>query len=831
MTADSRHIQSIQAAVVGLGRQTIIADGQPIELPSHADLLAYLGAVAAAHDRWADHPPAAANLPDVYIDTQGRPLPMRCSPFRAGAATGDLPAYDLVEALGDAPRTILLGEPGSGKSTALERLAWLTAARTLAANNGDAAGLLQLPLLARLGDYQGEADLLPLLRRAFNRHAVEPLNDASLRLLLWRTQNVHFVLLLDGLNEFDLAYRARGPGAVRRHLDDYPRHSLHLTCRTADFDLDGQSDAQTQTAPGAQLWVVQPLLDEIRHWDDDQGHSDVRAYLRQTLEPASAQRLYARLRNDERLRDLARLPLFLWMFKEVGGSGDLPADRGGLLRSFVRAPRLLGHVPLAAREDAERSLETLGWRLQEAGSLETTSADLDAALLAARGPRSYALDAVRSDLQASGLLVSLGEGRWRLLHQLVQEYAAAGYLVRQPDCRARLPALARDEWWRESAIMALWLHGGLHDAPYLLALMGDAAVDLRVRVAAAEILAVAGDPRFPVQTATVAASGRGKARPVRCIEPAMITVPGGRATLGGADQEGFDDELPQCTVAVAAFALAVHPVTNAEYRCFLDDGGYAETSLWTPAGQDWLAGKAKLDSESEQLIRQDYRSIVGDTEQYINRLREQGQAIDDALADQYRSYASIWKEGEYVAAYERQLLGARSQPYFWADSRFNQDNQPVVGVNWFEALAYAAWLGRVTGKLYRLPTEVEWEWAARRSGRRYPWGEAWDATACNWSGSRLNRPAPVGVFPHGATPDGLHDLAGNVYEWTASLYRPYPYQPDDGREDLDAAGLRVMRGGSWYTGQGYVRCGFRYWDNPWFRLGNLGYRLARGLSL
>ena len=81
-------------------------------------------------------------------------------------------------------------------------------------------------------------------------------------------------------------------------------------------------------------------------------------------------------------------------------------------------------------------------------------------------------------------------------------------------------------------------------------------------------------------------------------------------------------------------------------------------------------------------------------------------------------------------------------------------NQPVVGVNWYEAMAYAAWLSSVTGQAYRLPTEAEWEWAARRSVRRYPWGNDWDADRCNWRGSRLNRGNPVGVYPHGATPDG-----------------------------------------------------------------------------
>ncbi len=88
----------------------------------------------------------------------------------------------------------------------------------------------------------------------------------------------------------------------------------------------------------------------------------------------------------------------------------------------------------------------------------------------------------------------------------------------------------------------------------------------------------------------------------------------------------------------------------------------------------------------------------------------------------------------------------------------------------------------------------------------------------------------MGVYPHGATPDGLHDLAGNVYEWTATLYRPYRYDPADGREDPLADGLRVMRGGSWYVGRTNVRCSYRDWDDPWNWDYYLGYRLARSLE-
>jgi formylglycine-generating enzyme required for sulfatase activity len=268
-------------------------------------------------------------------------------------------------------------------------------------------------------------------------------------------------------------------------------------------------------------------------------------------------------------------------------------------------------------------------------------------------------------------------------------------------------------------------------------------------------------------------------------------------------------------------------VTNAEFACFIDAGGYDDPSLWTVGGQAWLRGEGKIDPETEQQIREFYRYFSRDVEAYIAETKRT-MAMDDALADNRRWWATHGTEDRYVQAYAKHNLGGqRRQPYFWHDGRYNRPTQPVVGVNWYEAMAYAVWLARVTGQGYRLPTEAEWEWAARRSTRRYPWGDEWDGSRCNWRGSGLNAPNPVGVYPHGVTKDGLHELAGNVYEWTLSLYRDYPYIPEDGREDTDVEGLRVARGGSWYHDRDVVRCARRDRNYPRGWYGSNGFRLAR----
>ena len=187
----------------------------------------------------------------------------------------------------------------------------------------------------------------------------------------------------------------------------------------------------------------------------------------------------------------------------------------------------------------------------------------------------------------------------------------------------------------------------------------------------------------------------------------------------------------------------------------------------------------------------------------------------------------------FQAELAERFRGTRqSEPAFWRDPRFNHAAQPVVGVCWYEVRAYCAWLSAQTGLAMRLPTEVEWEAAARGSdARAYAYGDVFDRLRANTIETRVRRTTPVGVFPDGRTPEGVDDLSGNAQEWTSSLFGEvggapwsYPYDPEDGRESpvADPGVYRVIRCGDYMDSPALARATFRFdafHDAGWRRLG------------
>ncbi|HVO43336.1 MAG TPA: SUMF1/EgtB/PvdO family nonheme iron enzyme [Aggregatilineales bacterium] len=266
----------------------------------------------------------------------------------------------------------------------------------------------------------------------------------------------------------------------------------------------------------------------------------------------------------------------------------------------------------------------------------------------------------------------------------------------------------------------------------------------------------------------------------------LLAIPAGTATLGITQEvakrfvhaygdiweDFFCRETPQHEVAIASFELARYPVTNAVFAQFIAAGGYEDYELWTPGGWAWV------------------------------------------------------KQTD------------RKRPSSWGVEKFAGDDRPVVGVSWYEAVALARWASIMTGENIRLPTEAEWEYAARVPGSRslYPWGGTWDASRLNSGVADVGSPnrgttTPVGMFsPAGDGPFGHADLLGQVWEWTSTIYRRYPYVADDGREDLYRPEPRILRGGNWSDGKYANRVTTRYLYPAFYADVSTGVRLARGGS-
>jgi formylglycine-generating enzyme required for sulfatase activity len=186
-----------------------------------------------------------------------------------------------------------------------------------------------------------------------------------------------------------------------------------------------------------------------------------------------------------------------------------------------------------------------------------------------------------------------------------------------------------------------------------------------------------------------------------------------------------------------------------------------------------------------------------------------GRFVDD------EGYSNLewWRAGGF---------GQNQAPYGW-DEQILHPSRPVVGVSFYEAEAYCAW-ARV-----QLPTEAEWERAARgTTGRKFPWGnEEPDSTRANHADGGIGHPTPIGLYPTGATPEGIEDLAGNVWEWVADRFGSYAKWPSPSPRGPASGGQRVLRGGSWNDNPTSLRAAYRGRFEPEKRSDSLGFRCVR----
>jgi len=203
----------------------------------------------------------------------------------------------------------------------------------------------------------------------------------------------------------------------------------------------------------------------------------------------------------------------------------------------------------------------------------------------------------------------------------------------------------------------------------------------------------------------------------------------------------------------------------------------------------------------------------------------------------HRVWLNPFELGKYQVTNQeyRRFVEATGHPVssFWTDDRFNRPNQPVVGVNWFDAVAYCEWLSRVTERGYRLPTEAEWEYAARGGfeGKRYSWGDEPPQSQPDYHLRWQDGPEEVGLYPPNGF--GLRNIGDNVHEWCSDWYDPTYYQssPEKNPPGPISGTRRASRGGSWRHQIKISRCAARSSIPPAYRYSDYGFRLARSVPL
>jgi len=278
----------------------------------------------------------------------------------------------------------------------------------------------------------------------------------------------------------------------------------------------------------------------------------------------------------------------------------------------------------------------------------------------------------------------------------------------------------------------------------------------------------------------------------------FITIPSGKFIMGStqkevniqiknnpnSDKRLFERQLPQHKIFLPEFKISKYPITNEQFKEFIDNTNYKTTAEKKGWGYHF-------DKELKQIKNACWKNPTGNNSD-----------ISDINSD---------------------IL-----------------DHPVVQVSWFDALEFCKWLSKELNKNITLPTEAQWEKSARGpKGNIWPWGNVWKNQFCN-AENTLGTTTEVGKYsPQGDSFYGVSDMAGNVLEWTTTTIGTidpwpakfnYPYNPNDGREDLKIHSRRVGRGGTFQRNKDFCRCAFRFADMPEDRYSSMGFRVVENYT-
>jgi len=787
--------------------------------------------------QWALPPTAITRFRMLGTPTEGAPTPERGYSLQVvfdysrehGIEILFNRALLAIEAVQRYPRLVLLGDPGGGKSTFVRHLAWAMAQRGLDQGHqspalfgwpDDARMLpLLLPMRALAGHIATDGAQPAVVAAALSAELLTAYNVRQADALVEQALHSGAALLLfDGLDEVPLEGTPRhraDRGTVLRVIRDfsqlYRNSRIVLTCRTRAFDERMRAEL------GWHVETIAPFtLGQIRHfipaWYAEQVAS---RQIDQSQAEQIGQKLIDAITDPRRarLRVMAENPLLLTMMALViYNHGKLPRDRPQLYERILDL--LLGQWDKL--RDGQSLAEAVGmstWesrdflplldRLCYEAHRDSTSADgrgrlsrgaLYTALIDffrqahVANPGNAALCCLDYFEQRSGLLVPDAGDTYMFAHLTLQEHGAGRFMAVQSDDPSGLMFQhCADDRWREPILLG----AGLLRPAELNTLLAD-LVDPEEREHPKPVQRRQKDLILAAEIGADRDWNLLRTRPaikvdrlLRDLKRGLVALLGDKAqSLPTAERvrAGFllgDLGDPRIPVLLDDWQRELERIKQGDstgYFCRVDAGTY-------------IIGSADDDPDADDNEKPQH-TITFDLPLWIAR---------------YPITNAQWQ------AWVAQAAGKPSN--FAGDADFNHPNQPVVGMDWHRCNDFCAWLSEQLGTAVRLPIEQEWEAAARGGdARRYSWGDDWQDDRGALAEGRETRGTrytiPVGCYPAGAAPCGALDMAGNMWEWTASVWQSYsgahqPFIDDD---------LRVLRGGGWGDNRIRVRCVARIGD-------------------
>lgn len=789
------------------------------------------------------------------------------------------------------PRIVVIGGPGSGKSTMLQHIAWTLAQALvdgdpeLACERLGLAGSLPIPILIPLHTFathrircrQAADPELSTLAGCLQDHLIREKGALDLPAGFFKSllKMGKCLVMLDGLDEVGSeSERELVCRAVESLVDWLPNNHYIVTSRPATYR------DQVVIAANFRQVHVSPLEHDavamlVHRLYQAAGYPERVNPLLRWLEELET--YYSQLRDDGG-RYLIDSPLMVRMVAVVDLSGEkLPEQRASLYDRFVDALlRVTYHSEATVRqeletlggppEDQRQWLSVLAYAMhsREAGARSLSEEEVHTLLFQHLTPtrgEGASAEAVRKFIAATRSRAGLIEVRsgppdsWSFTHHPFQEFLAAMYLADIVDeVSAIASELEKDgrvahAWWQEVILLLLG---------YLSIRNPDKADRLARRLArlsdSAATIWPSPDAAPLMIESTLATAER--------VAVALLERSGRRHLLEREVANRlitlYQDAEKMNMASPALRAQAGRTLSKLGDPRFRADTWFLPDEPASHAAKETFLGFVKIPEGP---------FLMGSEKANVERLiqRTGSNWYENELPQHQVDHVSTFYMARYpvTVAQFRAFVEDSDSKLICPDCLRSPDNHPVVSVNWYEARAYCVWLtvkmsewaneqlyksasssqndfwqGLASKQLVvRLPTEAEWEKAARGGdGRIYPWGNSYDSILCNTAETGIRTTSAVGAFPGGASPYEVLDLSGNVWEWTLSLWgtswrRPdfsYPYRADDGREDESAGGevYRVLRGGSWYHEQYYAHCACRDGGPPGDFSAYLGFRVA-----